>query len=131
MGASIHISGTGSSVVDTVFVCRSTGTAKRRTLGRSAEKIAAVISSDLAQLREGGLRESRGDVRCITYGHLTRLAIWELAKGWDKTKPVSEKLEAVAAALKALPSPDAVESHLRCSPEEARRQTVAARLTGS
>ncbi len=131
MGASIHISGTGSSVVDTVFVCRSTGTAKRNTLGRSADKIAAVIGNDLLQLRSGGLRESRGDVRCITYGHLTRLAIWGLAKAWDRTKPVGEKLGAVAAALKALPSPDAVVSHLRCSPKEARGQTVAARLRGS
>jgi hypothetical protein len=35
MGASIHISGTGSSVVDTIFVCRSAGTVK--TLDRLIE----------------------------------------------------------------------------------------------
>ena len=33
MGASIHINGTGSSIVDTVFVCRSQGTVSRRTIG--------------------------------------------------------------------------------------------------
>ena len=30
MGASIHINGTGSSIIDTVFVCRSTGTVPRK-----------------------------------------------------------------------------------------------------
>lgn len=29
MGDSIHINGTGSSIIDTVFVCRSTGTVSR------------------------------------------------------------------------------------------------------
>jgi adenine-specific DNA methylase len=33
MGASIHISGTGSSVVDTVFVCRSTGSVPAPDVG--------------------------------------------------------------------------------------------------
>ena len=32
MGASIHINGTGSSIIDTVFVCRSTGTISRKWL---------------------------------------------------------------------------------------------------
>mgnify|MGYP001769414628 CR=1 FL=1 len=33
MGASIHINGTGSSIIDTVFVCRSTGLYPRHTNG--------------------------------------------------------------------------------------------------
>ncbi len=32
MGASIHINGTGSSVIDTVFVCRSTGSVSRHII---------------------------------------------------------------------------------------------------
>jgi adenine-specific DNA methylase len=32
MGASIHINGTGSSIIDTVFVCRQTGAMQRKWL---------------------------------------------------------------------------------------------------
>lgn len=43
MSASIHISGTGSSIIDTVFVCRSTGTVPRRTLVSTAQEIADLV----------------------------------------------------------------------------------------
>ena len=40
MGGSIHIHGTASSIIDTVFVCRSTGTVPSRWLARTPEGIA-------------------------------------------------------------------------------------------
>src|SRR5262249_30299929 len=41
MGGSVHISGTGSSIVDTVFVCRATGTVSKASLAGSTADIAA------------------------------------------------------------------------------------------
>ena len=70
MSGSIHIHGTGSSVIDTVFVCRSSGAAKRRHLFKSTEELTRVVSDDLRQLRLAGLKPTAGDIRCITFGHL-------------------------------------------------------------
>lgn len=108
MGASIHISGTGSSVVDTVFVCRATGSVKRRWLDASVSALADVIGDDLDDLTAAGLRVTVGDQRCITFGHLVRLAIWALRPSWDATAPAAARLDAVRRALASLPDVDAV-----------------------
>jgi len=42
------------------------------------------------------MKPSRGDLRCIIYGHLIRLAIWALRTGWSKeidTKVRLSKIE--------------------------------------
>ena len=51
MGGSIHIHGTDSSVVDTVFVCRTTGTVKRRLLATTAEEIATQLGEITASAK--------------------------------------------------------------------------------
>jgi hypothetical protein len=112
MGASIHISGTGSSIVDTVLVCRSTGVIPRKWLAETPEQLAALIQGDLENLKIGGLNPTRGDIRCIIYGHLARLAIWRLRTAWDKTLPVPEKLAIVAMELGRGPSLESIEIHL-------------------
>jgi hypothetical protein len=96
MGASIHISGTGSSVIDTVFVCRKTGTTKRRLIANDAEGIAALVAEDLAKLAAGGVKTTRGDARCVIFGHVTRLAVWNLRKKWDPKLETSAKISEVA-----------------------------------
>jgi hypothetical protein len=83
MGGSIHIHGTASSIVDTVFVCRKAGSTPRSWLFKSAEELAAIVTGDLAQLREGGLKPTAGDIRCIVYGHLARMTIWDLRETDD------------------------------------------------
>ena len=112
MGASIHINGTTSSVVDTVFVCRSTGRLSRRTIVSKAEEIAQLVINDLAQLQEGGLKPTRGDARCITYGHLVRLVVWTLRKDWHPDSLVEEKMRRIADAIQALGGVSEVELHL-------------------
>jgi hypothetical protein len=72
MGASIHINGTGSSIIDTVFVCRSTGSVPRKWVVDSIEGVADLIKEDLAKLRAGNVKLTVGDARCIGYGHLVR-----------------------------------------------------------
>jgi hypothetical protein len=118
MGASIHINGTGSSVIDTVFVCRSTGRVPRRTIGSTVEEVADLVKEDLGLLRSGGLKPTRGDTRCIAYGHLIRLAIWNLRSGWVKDRPVKEKIRLVTDAVQALGGVLGVE---KCLPNDLSR----------
>ena len=112
MGGSIHIHGTASSIVDTVFVCRDQGHAPRQWLFESAEQLAAIVARDLAQLSEAGRKPTRGDTRCIIFGHLTRMAVWNLRKDWDPGFPTKEKLELFGQALTRLADPEQLLDHL-------------------
>ena len=96
MGASIHINGTGSSIVDTVFVCRSTGSFPRRWLASDPDGIATLVQSDVGRLADGGLKATQGDIRCIAYGHLTRMAIWNLRDGWKSNDNVDGRMGAIS-----------------------------------
>jgi hypothetical protein len=95
MGASIHINGTGSSVIDTVFVCRTTGKFPRRWLTEDARGLAEIVRRDIEMLGSGGLKATQGDIRCICYGHLTRLAIWNLRENWDSKLPVMKRMDVI------------------------------------
>ncbi len=100
MGASIHINGTGSSIIDTVFVCRTTGVVRRNWIPDSVAGLVALVEHDVAVLSSGGVRPSPGDLRCISFGHLVRLAVWNLRNGWDKSADVSTRLSSVAHWIK-------------------------------
>lgn len=106
MGGSIHIHGTDSSIVDSVFVCRSTGSAPKDTLCRSAEGLAALVAKELSELTEAGMTPRRGDIRCITFGHLTRLAIWNLRESWNRDLSTAAKLKRFGLALRSFGEPD-------------------------
>ncbi len=112
MGASIHINGTGSSIVDTVFVCRTTGKIARNTIFSSPDGVAALVEKDLEDLRRGGVKPSKGDIRCIAFGHLVRLAIWQLHKKWPKEASTSSKLSTVANSIRALGGWPEVEKYI-------------------
>lgn len=119
MGGSIHIFGTDSSIIDTVFVCRRNGEANRRQLFNSMEELTRIVRDDLGQLRLAGVRPTTGDIRCITFGHLTRMAIWLLRPSWDVSATTTEKLERFAGALSAL-GPFQVVVDTLASPTETR-----------
>ena len=96
MGGSIHINKTGSSIVDTVFVCRSTGKVPRRWIAQTPEDIAVLACENLEQLRAGKVTPTRGDLRCIIFGHIVRMAIWYLRRTWNQDSSVAEKLTTIA-----------------------------------
>jgi putative DNA methylase len=96
MGASIHINGTGSSIIDTVFVCRSTGIMQKKWLADSPDEVAKIVEEDLNHLRAGNVKPTPGDIRCVTYGHLIRLAIWSLRHGWNKNEPTTSRIAKVS-----------------------------------
>ncbi|MDT8389925.1 MAG: DUF1156 domain-containing protein [Lentisphaeria bacterium] len=113
MGASIHISGTGSSIVDTVFVCRSTGTVPRHCVTKDPKLIAALVIEDMDKLRLGGVKPTEGDTRCVAYGHIVRLAVWYLRKDWDANAPLNERIGRVAEWIdRVIGGVGAVLSHL-------------------
>ncbi len=93
MGASIHIAGTKSSIVDTVFVCRSTGVVPSKWIPDDFQSLVELIAVDINQLEGGGVKPTEGDAKCTAYGHLIRLAIWSLRRDWDVTLPTQVKLD--------------------------------------
>lgn len=95
MGASIHIKGTKSSIIDTIFVCRSELYAPNKLNTISAQEIACLVDEDVNDLRRGKIKPTQGDLRCIIYGHITRLAIWFLRSNWRKDLPIKERLAIV------------------------------------
>ena len=95
MGASIHINGTASSIIDTVFVCRSTGSFPRRWLAETPAALAKVVAEDLALLQQGQVKPTQGDTRCIIFGHMIRLAVWNLRNGWKADKSTAARMAAV------------------------------------
>jgi hypothetical protein len=99
MGASIHIKGTDSSIIDTVFVNRSEGSMRRNWLADSPKELARIIEEDISHLRAGNVKPSPGDIRCVIYGHLIRHAIWSLRLEWDKNEPTASRIGKVAAWL--------------------------------
>ena len=99
MSGSIHISGTKSAIVDTVFVCRSQLDAADRHREGPAESLDDILTMDLANLRAGGVTPRSGDVRCLALGHVTRLAVGRLRADWDPAMNVDAKIDRVGESM--------------------------------
>jgi hypothetical protein len=116
MGGSIHIHGTASSILDTVFVCRDRGAVRRAWLFDDAEDLAGILAKEIAELRAAGMKPTAGDIRCMALGHMTRMAIWRLRPSWDATLPTGRKLTICRKAMDALASVASVTEHLGAMP---------------
>lgn len=92
MGGSIHIHGTDSSIIDTVFVCRDPDVAIIQNPFESLSELSNIVKIELGQLRMAGMRPTVGDIRCIVFGHLTRMAVWNLYPSWNNKDSTAEKL---------------------------------------
>ncbi|MCL4180730.1 MAG: hypothetical protein KJ072_23655 [Verrucomicrobia bacterium] len=92
MGASIHINGTGYSILDTVFVCRSTGRFPRRWLTADAKALAELVAEEIHMLQQPHFEPTQGDIRCMIFGNLIRLAVWHLRDGWSANGSTSVRL---------------------------------------
>jgi adenine-specific DNA methylase len=125
MGGSIHISGTGSSIVDTVFVCRRGAAVPKRWVFKDASQLVTIMLDELTQLRGAGMKPTAGDVRCIAYGHITRMAIANLRKTWNVKMPTANKLAVIKAAMDAIALLDDVQKGLE---EASPVPTVTAKI---
>ena len=106
MGGSIHIHGTSSSIIDTVFVCRTAGTVPRSSLFDAPEQLARIVAEDLVKLENAGRKPTPGDVRCVVFGHLTRMGVWKLRKCWNGALSTERKLAGFADAVSGFGDPD-------------------------
>ena len=95
MSGSIHISGTGSSRLDTIFICRTTGTVRRSLIVDRPEGIDRLVRTEAALLRQANLKVTGGDIRCIAFGHIARLIVWRLKETWDKDALTATKFSTV------------------------------------
>jgi putative DNA methylase len=102
MGGSIHIHGTRSSIVDTIFVCRLSGRTKRSLLFDNGEQLREIVEKDVARLDSAGMKSTLGDIRCVTFGHLTRMAVWRLRQTWDPKVSTNERLRRFAKEVASL-----------------------------
>ena len=89
---------------------------------------------DIESLAEAGLTATQGDIRCICFGHLTRLAIWNLRGTWDSKRPVTERMNLINQWLNKFGGVNAVLTSLKgvfskanrkqnWTPESALRET--------
>lgn len=106
MGVSLHINGTKSSVVDTVFICRTTGTIEEWKFKTTQNGLKRMLTADLENLQQADLTPTDGDAHCLLLGHLTRLTVWRLQSSWKKDTGVSQKLARVEGALHEMVSLD-------------------------
>ena len=116
MSGSIHIHGTASSIVDTVFVCRDHGAAPRVGLFENAAQLAELLNRELVDLRSAGMKPTTGDIRCIAFGHITCMAIWNLRSSWDVNQSTEHKLAIFRATMDAITTVDEVKTILDGKP---------------
>ena len=95
MAASLHIAGTSSSVLDSVFVCRR----ERRSAAADDADILDLLRSDMDAMQEAGLPSRSGDARCLLAGHVAADAIRRLAPGWERSDPLEQRMAAASAQL--------------------------------
>ena len=94
MSASLHILGTKSSVLDSIFVCRRTS-----VVHRVGAKVERILERDAALMAAAGVKVSPGDIRCLASGHIARVAINELREGWDRGASLSDRMKGVEERL--------------------------------
>lgn len=113
MGSSIHIRGTGSSILDTVFVCRAPEAtpAEEPDPGAAIAALERQVLSELEELTAAGMTVSAGDLRCLLFGHATRLAVRRLRSAWRPEAKCGRKQESVLAAMSAA-DPEALAKEL-------------------
>lgn len=106
MAASLHIAGTGSSVFDSVFVCRTSASVgdERAVRGPAdaAKECVDALDGDVAALREAGIELEPGDLRCLAAGHVARLVVAMLRARWDLARPLAARIALAGEALTAV-----------------------------
>lgn len=102
MGASLHIARTGSSVLDSVFVCRM------GAVMSADDDIEGALRRDAVALAAGSVRVTEGDLRCLLAGHVARIAVNRLRSRWSAARPLARRMteveELVVRITRELPS---------------------------
>ncbi len=97
MEASLHISKTGSSILDSVFVSRREWSIIPAL--PSVSGLEQLILENCRQVSAGEVRLRLGDARCLISGHVARLCIQYLRAEWRLDRPALERLTNAREAL--------------------------------
>lgn len=96
----MHINGTDSSVLDSVFVSRREQSSVPPL--PTTEEFERILLKDLQEVAAGGVRVSLGDTRCLFSGHIARLCAGQLREGWSAEEPLALRLQQAVTELGAL-----------------------------
>jgi adenine-specific DNA methylase len=123
MSASLHIAGTNSSILDSVFVCRV------GAMHSSNLSIEEALIKDVQAMQAAGVRTSVGDLKCLTAGHMARLTIDSLLPNWDADAPLSQRMDRVKKHLanlaEQLPFDELATRILEVATHDSRKRTKA------
>jgi adenine-specific DNA methylase len=94
MTASLHIAGTKSSILDSVFVCRDEAWIQGRPTPDNlwSRPIDERVAEDTAKMAAAGYCCTQGDLQCLRAGHIASDAVRALAANWSSDEPLSERL---------------------------------------
>lgn len=98
MSASLHIAGTKSSILDSVFVCRRADYA----VAVLQADIGTLVAADVAAMRAVPYEPTVGDIACLTAGHLAAATIRHLSGAWSADEPLNKRFEMAATAVAAI-----------------------------
>jgi hypothetical protein len=70
--------------------------------------LAELVRENVKELIEGAVKPTQGDIRCIIFGHLARLAVWNLRGGWRGDDSAEEKLSRVGRWIKIIGGAESV-----------------------
>ena len=96
MSASLHIAGTKSSILDSVFVCRRRDYAD---LIEDQRDVRECVDADVETMRKVPYEPTSGDVACLAAGHLAATAIRWLTTSWLPSEPLERRFAIAAAAV--------------------------------
>lgn len=96
MAASLHIAGTKSSILDSVFVCREVGSVVADT-----QSVAELVERDQAAIADSGYRCSPGDLQCLAAGHTAARAIRVLVDRWDRAVALPDRIASARSTIMA------------------------------
>jgi adenine-specific DNA methylase len=113
MSASLHIAGTGSSVLDSVFVCRapsrpSTDLGPQSSMQTKA--LEAQLNKDANDMFMGGVDLTTGDLRCLLAGHIARMAVNSLRSTWDTSASLVVRMAEARRTLEQVSTRVEIES---------------------
>ena len=109
MTASLHIAGTKSSILDSIFICRHRNwTQRHHTLDAIWKRsVADRVAEDIDKMADAGYTCTNGDMQCLRAGHIAGDAIRALGgPTWQTSGEIEERLAKVCAYLTAAAESD-------------------------
>lgn len=101
MAASLHIAGTKSSILDSIFVCRDYGWVQENADAEPirSESVEERVRTDVAQMLQADYKCTEGDVACLRAGHVAGEAVRRLAPTWSAKQELADKMQAVRSIM--------------------------------